>query len=96
MNCITANSCEEVFRSRLPTKKRIYASIVRGGKHLYVTTRDQGVIVLDIADEYNVVAQNKFEDDKNMLNASPAISGDKLFLRSDRFLYCIEESTEKK
>ena len=92
MNCITADSCEEVYRNRLPTKKRIYASIVRGGKHLYVTTRDQGVVVLDIADSYQVVAQNRFQQDDSLLNASPAISGNSILIRSDRFLYCIQES----
>jgi outer membrane protein assembly factor BamB len=96
MNCVTANSCEEVYRNRLPTKKRIYASIVRGGKHLYVTTRDQGVIVLGISDNYQVIAQNQFKEDQSMLNASPAISQNSLFLRSDRYLYCIENSPERK
>lgn len=94
MNCVTAKDCEEVFRNRLPTKKRVYASIVRGGNHLYVTTRDQGIVVLEIGDEYKVVAQNKFADDNSLLNATPAIAGQSLFVRSDRYLYCIENQKQ--
>lgn len=92
MNCVTANDCETVFRNRLPTRARIYASIVRAGNHLYVTTRDQGILVLDIADQYKVVAQNRFTGDDSLINASPAVSGNALLTRTDRYLYCIEES----
>ena len=89
MNCVSAKDCEEIFRNRLPTKKRIYGSIVRGGDHLYVTTRDQGIVVLKITDKYEVVAQNKFPNDDSLLNATPAIAGNSLLIRSDKFLYCI-------
>lgn len=96
MNCITAKSCEEVFRNRLPTRSRIYASIVRGGPYLYVTTRDQGILVLETGDQYKVIAQNKFDNDKSLLNASPAISGDALITRSDNFLYCVRNASPQK
>ncbi|MCA9068505.1 MAG: PQQ-binding-like beta-propeller repeat protein, partial [Planctomycetaceae bacterium] len=45
-NCLNAETGESLYRERLPTRARIYASIVRAGKHLYITTRDQGVVVL--------------------------------------------------
>jgi outer membrane protein assembly factor BamB len=92
-NCLNAKTGEEVFQKRLPTRARIYASIIRAGKYLYMTTRDQGVVVLEARPEYKELAQNTLlpEGDDVMFNASPAVSGNQLLFRTDRFLYCIGE-----
>ena len=94
--CLNAKDGELVYRKRLNTRARIYASIVRGGERLYVTTRDKGVVVLDAKPEYRELAVNTIETDKNMVNASPAISGDHLFLRTDTQLYCIGATANPK
>jgi len=88
-NCLDAKTGEAVYRERLNTRSRIYASIVRAGDRLLVTTRDQGIVVLDAAPEYRELAVNTIETDDNMFNASPAISADQLLLRTDSYLYCI-------
>jgi hypothetical protein len=90
-NCLNAKTGEAVYRKRLKTRARIYASIVRAGKRLYVTTRDQGVVVLEANPEYKQLSINTIETDENMLNASPAVIGNQLLLRTDSFLYCIGE-----
>lgn len=91
-NCLDAKTGEPVYRERLKTRARIYASIVRAGDHLLITTRDQGVVVVDAKPEYRELAVNTIETDENMVNASPAIDGDQLLLRTDAFLYRIGES----
>jgi outer membrane protein assembly factor BamB len=88
-NCLKAESGEKVFQQRLPTRARIYASIVRAGERLYVTTRDQGVVVLAAEPEYRELARNVIADDEGLANASPAISNNQLLLRTDSYLYCI-------
>ncbi len=90
-NCLNAKTGESVFRERLPTRARIYASIIRAGKYLYMTTRDRGVVVLEAKPEYKEVAQNSLlpEGDETMFNASPAVAGDQLLFRTDHNLYCI-------
>ncbi|MHC4879652.1 MAG: outer membrane protein assembly factor BamB family protein [Planctomycetota bacterium] len=90
--CLRASDGEEVYRKRLPTRARIYASIIRAGKHFYVTTRDAGIVVLEASPEYKEVATNVIASDETLVNASPAVSGDQLLLRTDRFLYCIGET----
>jgi outer membrane protein assembly factor BamB len=87
--CLDAKTGEEVYRERIPTRSRIYASIIRSGKHFYVTTRDAGIIVLEATPEYKEVGINKIEDDENLLNASPAVDNNQLLIRSDSYLYCI-------
>ena len=90
-NCLRASDGEEVYRERLPTRGRIYSSIVRAGNKLYVTTRDQGIVVLAAKPEYEELAVNVIESDQTLVNASPAVSENQLLLRTDRFLYCIGE-----
>jgi hypothetical protein len=90
-NCLDAKTGESVYRKRLETRARIYASIIRAGERLYVTTRDQGVVVLAAKPEYKQLAVNTIETDEDMLNASPAVIGNQLLLRTDSFLYCIGE-----
>lgn len=88
-NCLKAESGETVYRERLPTKERVYASIVRAGHRLYVTTRDQGVVVLPAEPRYEQLARNVFTTEESLVNASPAIVGDQLLLRTDRYLFCV-------
>lgn len=90
--CLSAKTGEEVYRERLPTRARVYGSIVRAGDKLYVTTRDMGILVLSATPEFKLLARNQFEEDKSLLNASPAVSGGQLLVRTDRFLYCIGDS----
>ncbi|MDA1165870.1 MAG: PQQ-binding-like beta-propeller repeat protein [Planctomycetota bacterium] len=87
--CLRAADGSEVYRERLPTRARIYSSIVRAGNKLYVTTRDQGILVLAAKPEYEELAVNVIESDETLVNASPAISGDQILLRTDAYLYCI-------
>ena len=66
----------------------VYASPVLAKGSIYVPTRWNGVLVLPAKPQYQVLAQNKFNDESDF-NATPAISQDELFLRSNRFLYCV-------
>jgi outer membrane protein assembly factor BamB len=87
--CLKASDGSEAYRERLPTRARLYASIVRGGDKLYVTTRDMGILVLAATPEYKELAINVLDSGEDLFNASPAISGDDLLIRTDSFLYCV-------
>ncbi|HUG69607.1 MAG TPA: PQQ-binding-like beta-propeller repeat protein [Pirellulaceae bacterium] len=88
-NCLDAKTGDTKYQERLPTRARVYASIVRAGDKLYITTRDQGVLVLKASPTYEELARNTIDGDESMFNASPAISNNQLLLRNDAFLYCI-------
>ena len=77
---------EEVNRNRL--EGRFYASLVLIGKRLYAVSRFSGTHILEATPELKQVAHNELTDDSDF-SASPAVSDGQLFLRSDRFLYCI-------
>ena len=88
-NCMDARNGKSVYRERMPTKARVYASIIRSGDKLYLTTRDSGVWVLAAEPNFDVLALNRIESDESPFNASPAISNGQILMRTDKFLYCI-------
>ena len=74
-----------IERKRLPDLKNIYASpVVRG--RIYFTDRDGTTLVLADAPEVKVLATNKLDD---AVDASPALVGKQIILRSKKHLYCI-------
>lgn len=89
--CLRAADGEEMFRERMPTRSRVYASIIGDGKNLFLTTRDAGVLVLAASPEYTEIATNRLGGPEERFNATPAIVDDRLFLRSDAALYCVKK-----
>lgn len=87
--CLRASDGEEMFRERMPTRGRVYASIVSDGDKLFLTTRDAGVLVLAAEPVYKKLAINKLGTEEERFNATPAIVGSQLLIRSDKAIYCI-------
>lgn len=72
--------------------KPFYASPVLAGGKIYATSRANGTFVIDPSREgLRVLAQNKFEGDETLFNATPAVAKGKLLLRSQKKLYCVGE-----
>ncbi len=65
-----------------------YASAVVADGKLYIVTRYDGTFVLAAKPEFEELAHNTFDDDSTF-NASPSVSNGQIFIRSDRFLYCV-------
>jgi outer membrane protein assembly factor BamB len=66
-----------------------YASLVVGGDKVYAVSRTSGVYVLSADADLKLLAHNNFDGDSSQSNATPALSGNDLLLRSDRYLYCV-------
>jgi len=89
--CVNAETGKTVYKERLQVRARrdkVYASPVLADGRLYVVTREDGIVVLAAEPEFKELGRNRL-DDKSIFNATPAIVGNRLVLRSDRFLYCI-------
>ena len=71
---------------RISALRDIYSSPIGAGDHVYITSREGLTIVLSHDDEPEPVAFNKLDDS---FSASAAISGNQIFLRGEKFLYCI-------
>ena len=73
---------------RLEAIANVYASPVGAAGRIYVTSRDGVTVVLRHDSKNATLAVNKLEDS---FSASPALVGRELYLRGERFLYCIAE-----
>jgi outer membrane protein assembly factor BamB len=67
----------------------IFASPVGAAGRIYVTGRDGATVVLRHSRSNEVLAVNQLDD---RFSASAALAGDALYLRGERFLYCLASS----
>lgn len=90
--CANAETGKTVYRERLVGGggRPVYASPVLCDGKLFIPSRWEGVYVIAAKPEFELLAENRFPDDKSDFNGTPAISGKQMFLRSDKALYCIE------
>jgi outer membrane protein assembly factor BamB len=73
---------------RLNGIRSVFASPVGAAGRVYITDRDGATLVLTHSDKPEVLALNRLEDS---FSASPAVAGRELFLRGQKYLYCIAE-----
>jgi outer membrane protein assembly factor BamB len=89
ISCLDAKTGEALIdQKRVEGLKEMYASPVGAAGRIYFTGRDGTTVVIRHADELEVLATNKLGEP---VDATPAIVGDTIYIRSDKNLYCIEE-----
>jgi outer membrane protein assembly factor BamB len=86
--CAEAASGQIVYEQSIPRAGQFYASPVLVDGKLYYVARTGRTYVVKANPKYELLAVNE-PLERSMFNASPAIAAGRLFLRSDRFLYCI-------
>jgi outer membrane protein assembly factor BamB len=90
VNCINAKSGEVVYSERLdPNPGQIYASPVLAGGKLYYLGRGGQAVVVSAEPAFKILSSAKLENGRGVFNGSPAITGDRMLIRSNKFLYCI-------
>ncbi len=89
LTCLDRSTGKPILlEKRLPGLQSLYASPVAANGRIYVVDRDGTTVVLRDGGELEVLAVNKLDDP---IDASPALAGRQLFLRSRGRLYCISE-----
>lgn len=88
--CAEAATGRLVYEERLPRADQFYASPILAEGRIYYVSRgyDTGVFVVAARPRFELIAQNKLGD-RSRFDASPALAGNRILLRSDRHLYCI-------
>ncbi len=88
--CQNATTGATVYEHRLdPEPGRVWSSPVLADGKLYIVSQNKGTFVIAAGPKFNLLAHNTFADDESRTNASPAISGGQIFMRTDQNLYCI-------
>jgi outer membrane protein assembly factor BamB len=87
--CVNAKTGKTVYRSRVSGAGSLYASIVIADGKIFAVSRRGGTFVLAAKPKFEQLSRNQISSDDSDFNASPAIAGGQIFLRSNKFLYCI-------
>ena len=89
-HCLDAKTGKVVYQERFnPTMGKSYASGVLVGDRIYYVSRENGTYVVAAKPTFQLLAHNQIASDTSVFNGTPAISDGKMYLRSDRYLYCI-------
>lgn len=103
-NCADCETGESIYKERLPKKAAPqqqegqrrspagdYASPIVIGDNVIMVLRNGSTYVVKASGNFELVGQNSFGDDKSLFNATPAVSDNQIFIRSNEKLYCIQE-----
>ncbi|MBN9120995.1 MAG: PQQ-like beta-propeller repeat protein [Planctomycetes bacterium] len=77
-----------IDKERLPQVKSFYASPMAAAGRVYFTDRSGTTIVIKSGAAPDVLSVNKLDE---AIDASPVAVGKQLFLRGEKYLYCIAE-----
>ncbi|MFN3149477.1 PQQ-binding-like beta-propeller repeat protein [Bremerella sp.] len=86
--CADAKTGEVVYQERLGRFDQVYASPVMAEGRIYYIARNGDTLVVAAKPEYEELARNKLSDGTRF-DASPAIDGNRLLVRSGKYLYCL-------
>ncbi|MHC1765308.1 MAG: PQQ-binding-like beta-propeller repeat protein [Verrucomicrobiia bacterium] len=88
--CVDAASGKLIDEERLSNAGQFYSSPVLANGKLYAITRRGAGFVLAAIPHFEQLARNDLSD-RGSFDASPAVDGNRLLVRSDKFLYCVEK-----
>jgi outer membrane protein assembly factor BamB len=86
--CAKAETSELVYEQRLDRAGQVYASPVLAGGRVYYLTRNGTMFVLAAKPAFEQTSVNDL-DDGSQFDGSPAVDGNRLLVRSGKFLYCL-------
>lgn len=86
--CARLQTGEVVYEQRLNRADQVYASALLADGKLYYVTRDGRTFVIAAKPEFEQIAVNDLRDG-GIFNASPALDGQRLLIRSDKYLYAV-------
>ncbi len=88
--CVAGATGEVVYQERFERAGQFYASALLGSGRIYYLTREGQAFVIAAQPQFKQLAKNDLSD-RGVFDASPAVNGNQLLIRSDKFLYCVEE-----
>ena len=88
--CQNPATGEMVYEQRIqPDTGTIWSSPVLADGKLYYVSQRKGTFVIAAQPKFELLAHNVLTEDSSRTNGSLAVSHGQLFLRTDRYLYCI-------
>jgi outer membrane protein assembly factor BamB len=88
--CLDGKTGKEIYRKRLGGAAN--SSPIGSGGRVYLSDNEGSTFVVKAGPEFELLATNRLGE---RLTASPAVSGNRLYYRTDSHLYCIENVAER-
>lgn len=88
--CAVAETGRIVYEQRINRAGQIYASALLADGRIYYTNRSGRTFVVPAEPRFELLATNELKDG-TLFNASAAVSGNRILIRSEKHLYCIAE-----
>lgn len=86
--CLEAATGAAVYDENVPRAGTVYASSLLADGKIYYVSRDGRTFVVAAKPEFELLATNDLRDG-GIFHATPVAADGKLFIRSDKFLYCL-------
>jgi outer membrane protein assembly factor BamB len=86
--CAKADTGEVMYEERVNRADQVYSSALLADGKIYYLNRMGKTFVVPAKPQYELLATNDLSD-RGVFNGSPAVDGQRLLIRSDKFLYCI-------
>ena len=86
--CVEAASGKIVYEERVPRGGQVYASALLADGRIYHVDRTGRTYVIAAKPKFELLATNDLRD-RSMFNATPVAVDGKLYIRSDKAMYCI-------
>ncbi len=88
IEAINLEDGERIWQERLTSggSSESWSSLVRAGDRLFATSKNGTVFVFTVTPDYRLLGTNKLNESTN---ASPAITKDRIFIRTDKHLWCL-------
>jgi outer membrane protein assembly factor BamB len=89
--CAKADSGQVVYEQRLDGAGQVYASPLLAEGRLYYLNRGGRMFVVSAEPRFELLASNELGD-RSLFNGSPAVAGNRILVRSDKYLYCLGQN----
>ena len=86
--CADAKTGAVVYEEPIRRANQVYGSAVLADGKIYYPARNGVIYVVAAKPTFELLATNTFGE-RDTCNSSPAVAGGKLFLRTDKSLYCV-------
>lgn len=86
--CVEVATGKLVYGERLPKASQFYASPILVDGRIHAVDRQGATFLLAAQPRFELIGRNDLRD-RSSFDASPSLDGNRLLLRSDRFLYCV-------
>jgi len=92
LTCYHAVTGEVIYKERIPDAMGITASGVCSDGKLYYSLEQGEVVVVETGPDFEIISRNPLDD---LIMATPAISGDMLYFRTQHFLVAVGKVNQK-